>query len=604
MVKNNETEIRQCQSCKLDFTIEPEDFKFYEKIKVPPPTWCRECRLIRRLVHREERALYKDKCDKCDQGVISSFAPETSFVVYCLPCWWGDSWDGRDYGKDYDFTRPFFQQLHALQKVVPNQATSLRNCTNCKYAQNAVRCKDCTFVFGGFQSINCHYCQIPIFSRDSIDSDTIFNADYVYETLNSDGVYNTRFTYFSDECFDCSFIFNCLGCKDCFGCINLRNQKYNIWNIKYTKEEYKKEILKWDLGSYQIRKKAEEKFWNLYLKTPRRFAHIINSNNVSGDYIKNTRNSKNCFVTIDGVENCKNIFICGLLLKDSYDTSFGGDTSDLLYEANRVGQAHMTKFSYASNEVVNVEYSDNIFGGKNLFGCVKLRNKKYCILNKQYSKEKYESTIPKIKKHMNDMPYVDSLGRVYKYGEFFPPEHSLWAYNETWANQWFPLSKKEAKAKGFNWRDEAKRDYKITIKSENLPDHISDVPDSILNEIISCGHARWIDKDTSEITCNQQCTTAYRILPYELSFYRSMKLALPRLCPNCRFYERLLKKNPPKLWRRACMCGGVESSNKEYKNTREHDHGNKYCTNEFETAISDKRKEIVYCEKCYQVEFV
>ncbi|KKT07962.1 MAG: hypothetical protein UV85_C0003G0087 [Candidatus Nomurabacteria bacterium GW2011_GWB1_43_19] len=30
-------EIKTCQNCKKDFMIEPEDFNFYEKIKVPPP---------------------------------------------------------------------------------------------------------------------------------------------------------------------------------------------------------------------------------------------------------------------------------------------------------------------------------------------------------------------------------------------------------------------------------------------------------------------------------------------------------------------------------------------------------------------------------------
>lgn len=32
------SENKICQNCKTQFTIEPEDFKFYEKIKVPPPT--------------------------------------------------------------------------------------------------------------------------------------------------------------------------------------------------------------------------------------------------------------------------------------------------------------------------------------------------------------------------------------------------------------------------------------------------------------------------------------------------------------------------------------------------------------------------------------
>ncbi|MFA6585673.1 MAG: cytochrome C551 [Candidatus Paceibacterota bacterium] len=43
------SEIKTCQNCKKDFTIEPEDFNFYEKINVPPPTFCPECRMVRRL---------------------------------------------------------------------------------------------------------------------------------------------------------------------------------------------------------------------------------------------------------------------------------------------------------------------------------------------------------------------------------------------------------------------------------------------------------------------------------------------------------------------------------------------------------------------------
>lgn len=33
------SETKICQNCKKDFTIDPEDFKFYEKIKVPSPTF-------------------------------------------------------------------------------------------------------------------------------------------------------------------------------------------------------------------------------------------------------------------------------------------------------------------------------------------------------------------------------------------------------------------------------------------------------------------------------------------------------------------------------------------------------------------------------------
>ena len=52
------------------------------------------------------------------------------------------------------------------------------------------------------------------------------------------------------------------------------------------------------------------------------------------------------------------------------------------------------------------------------------------------------------------------------------------------------------------------------------------------------------------------------------------------------------------------MCNGVESKGEIYKNTIKHSHEDNPCENEFETAISSERKETVYCEKCYQAEFV
>ncbi|PIP68859.1 hypothetical protein COW91_02580, partial [Candidatus Nomurabacteria bacterium CG22_combo_CG10-13_8_21_14_all_32_8] len=405
-----------------------------------------------------------------------------------------------------------------------------------------------------------------------------------------------KFAYFSDGSLDSAFLFNCLGCSNCFGCVNLRNQKYCIFNKQYSKEEYQKEIQKWDLGDYKIVQKAEQEFMKLFYKTPKHFANIINSTNVIGDNIKNSRNCKICFSVFNGVENCKYIFYSGLLLKDSYDVTLGGDTSELLYQATGSTRCQKAFFVRASSNLVDVEYSENLYNCSNCFGCAKLRHKKYCILNKQYSKEEYKKLIPKIKEHMMNVPYKDKDGRIYKYGDYFPPEHSMWAYNESLIQQYFPLKKEEVKKCNFSWHNPPERDYQITLKTKDLPNHIKDVDDSVLNEIIECEH--------NGKECNQQCSTAFRILPNELQFYRQMNITLPRLCPNCRHYERLKKINPPKLWHRKCMCNGVESYNKEYKNTIKHSHGDSPCMNEFETAISDERREIVYCKKCYQAEFV
>ena len=210
-----------------------------------------------------------------------------------------------------------------------------------------------------------------------------------------------------------------------------------------------------------------------------------------------------------------------------------------------------------------------------------MRSKQYCIFNKQYSKEEYEELVPRIIEQMNTTPYVDKLGKKYKYGEYFPAEFSPFAYNETTAFEENPLSKEEVISKGYKWRDMNSKSYTPTIKENKIPDSINDVSDSICNEIIECPNQGKVET---------RCTSAYRILPDELSFYRQMNLPIPRYCPNCRYHQRLVWKNPFHFYERECMC-----------NLSNHNHNEK-CPNEFETMYAPERAEMIYCKECYQKE--
>src|SRR3989338_841199 len=121
-------ETKQCQNCQKDFSIEPDDFGFYEKIKIPPPTWCPECRSQRRLAMRNERVFYHRKCDSCNKKIISYYSPEKKQVVWCPECWWSDKFDPFRYGRDFDFTRPFFEQFREMYTEVPTLSLDVVNC--------------------------------------------------------------------------------------------------------------------------------------------------------------------------------------------------------------------------------------------------------------------------------------------------------------------------------------------------------------------------------------------------------------------------------------------------------------------------------------------
>ena len=131
--------VQACQSCTKEFTIEPDDFGFYEQMKVPPPAWCPQCRLLRRLNWIGYRILYKRKCDFTGEDIITFYHPDVSCKVYKQDIWWSDKWDPKSYGRDYDFSRPFFEQYKELLDEVPRASlhTEYTTLINSEYC-NAV----------------------------------------------------------------------------------------------------------------------------------------------------------------------------------------------------------------------------------------------------------------------------------------------------------------------------------------------------------------------------------------------------------------------------------------------------------------------------------
>jgi len=178
--------------------------------------------------------------------------------------------------------------------------------------------------------------------------------------------------------------------------------------------------------------------------------------------------------------------------KDNYDVSVWGENAELCYETIECGtQVHNTKFSWNCWPAIrNCEYSAYLFSSSDCFGCSGLKKKQHCILNKQYTKEEYEELVSKIKKHMDEMPYIDSKGLIYKYGEFFPIEFSPFGYNNTIAMQHFPITPDEAKEKNYLWVESEKGEYVVTKKAVELPESALDIADRILAPDVFIGKGR------------------------------------------------------------------------------------------------------------------
>mgnify|MGYP002346639652 CR=1 FL=1 len=559
-------ERRKCPGCGQEFTITDKDLEFYCKIspvfngvkyEIPAPTLCPDCRNQRRLTRRNERNIYKRKCDLTGKPIISDFHPDRDYIVYEESQRITDKWSPKDYGRDYDFARPFFQQFEELSKKVPYPATQSSYNENSDYTNQTGHLKDCYLVFEAAFSENCYYWNDIWTVKDSVDNLKLTNSEQCYQCIECFKCYNVKYSFKSSNCSNSWYLNNCDGCKDCFACVWLNNKQYFIFNEQYTKQDYQwkvKELL-------EDRKSLEEKY-NQFVKTfPLNSVNNIWSNNVFGN---NIIESHNIFQSFDIVW-CEDLKYCHGVneTKESIDYSLWWTLSERIYECISVwNTAYSILFGINNfDNISNLIYCLNCrFWTKNCFGCVWLHNhEEYYILNKQYTKEEYEKLVPKIIEHMQ---------KTWERWEFFSANISPFGYNETVANEHFPLSRDEAIARWFKWEE---KEYLINIpdwielvKWQNLPDNIRDVNDDILKKAIVC-----------EISWKP-----FRIVKSELDFYRKHNLPLPRKHPDIRHLERFKKRAPKQLYLRTCdNCGkqviSVYPQNSEFK---------------------------VYCEECYNKE--
>lgn len=583
-----------CPNCKKSFAITEDDLAFYTKIGVPHPTFCPECRMQRRMAFRNERALFLRVCDRCQKQVVSQHRANAPFPVYCVDCWWAETFDPMSFGQEFDESRPFLQQLHELQNKVPRPHTANANVVNSDYTNCNGNSRNCYLIFGANNNEECYYSHYINDSKDCVDTLYCIHCESCYECLDIEDCYNISHSFSCLQCSDSMFLFDCRNCSECIGCSGLRNKQYCILNQQYSKEEYEKKKAELKLDTRDGLQKFRSTFMReIFFRQPRKYYHGQKNEKFTGDYVSNCENVQESFY-VKKARNMKYTFWSDGGL-DTYDF-FGWGQVELCNEVTSVGYESYKCFytHYSWSNISELEYCTMCFSGSsNLFGCVGLRNKQYCILNKQYSKEEYYKLRKKIIAQMDALPYKNKEGHEYRYGEFWPIEFSPFPYQDTVAQEHFPLSKEEIVRRGYIWAQPEKRTYTATKSSDELPLSIQEVGNDVLKEVISCAHGG---------ACQDQCLTVFKITAAELAFYRKKNVPLPMLCHNCRHAARVAMRNPLRLWSRKCECAGDGVTKNMYTNTAQHFHGSSPCPRFFQTAYSEDRKETVYCEACYQAE--
>jgi len=541
-----------CTLCSSAFSVPPTEQSFLKKIEMPMPAHCPTCRRQGRFAWRNERRLYHRTCDLTGKQIISVYAPESPYKVYDQHEWHTDKWDGLEQGRDFDFSKPFFPQFDALMRECPKISVFTSQNVNSDYTNGAQQDKNCFMIFVSDHDEDCYYSYGIDSCTSCIECLNCFKCVLCIECVDCSESYNLAQSERSHNCRDSFFLSDCKGCHNCFGCFGLRNKQYCIFNEQHTKEEYQQKLQELNTGNLQTLEAARAIFLKKAASQQVHQYYDGNGNeNVTGDHIVHCRNCIECYDSGD-LEDC-GYLIFSFKSKDCYDGHVVVDHCERTYGTiSTIGQ-YNTQFTFVSFYSKNSQYLDHCQYCEDCLACSGLKKKRFCIFNKQYTEEEYGELKKKI---------IDHMKKSGEWGQPLPPALSPFGYNETVAQEYFPLTKEEISKRKWNWREDTDGQTSAYQGPQcDLPIDIKDIPDDITEKILTC----------------EKSGKPFKIIPQELALYRQHHLPLPRICFDERHVERIRRRNPRHLWGRNCMK----------------------CQKTIETTYAPDRPEIVYCEECY-----
>ncbi len=506
------TETKICEECKQNFVITEGELALYKKVDIELPTLCFFCRVKLHLSFWLFGKFRKGKSDLSGESLITVLPEKSRYPIYTLHEWHSDKWDAMDYGIDYDNDQPFFEQLQNLQEKIPHpHQTGIKN-TGCDWCDDVWNCKNSYLSRSMVDCENLFYSYRNMGVKNSIDAIVCYFCEKCYDISECHHSFRLFYSKHSRDCIDSYFLYDCRNCQNCFMCWNLRNKSHCIGNVQYSKEEYEEKLKSFNLGSHEAIQSLKKHFEEIIKKE---VVHRPNFNlkvyNSSGDYLLNCKNCKNCY-TISDSEDCYNC-LRNVWLKSSIDIT---GSMHLELSGNCIAcqpNGYSLKYSNWSSARYS-EYLDICVECEYCFGCVGLKKKKYCILNKQYSKEGYETLKNKI---------IADMKKRGEYGKFMPYVMSAGPFNFSNAFLYFPETKKEDILKLGGYWEDINESHIEGMPTNELPDDIKNVPDTIITQALICPETGW----------------RFNVAQNELNFYRENNIPLPRYHFDVRIKDRM-----------------------------------------------------------------
>ncbi|MDA1038209.1 MAG: hypothetical protein O2877_00795 [bacterium] len=484
-----------------------EEIGWYKKFNMPPSKLSQNTRWKWEAYYDIGYQFWWNKHFDTGKPVLSFHHPATGVRV--LP---DKEWHARDFSniqKPLDLNRPFFDQMQALLREVPMPATF-----NKEEPENSIA----LFSFGDRDSYFTFACRSArsfflIGAFDVEDTSAVFlssESSKSHSVLHSHRIYNCRYVRESFDCMDSVFLFDCRNCKNCFGASNKRNAEYVWFNEQLSKSEWERRRAEVDLGSRRVVEDHMRHFEKLLLEEsvwPESFN--FGSEDAIGDYLNQATRCYYCFDSEKGaVDNYWSAWMYGAPTQNAF--CWGAVNSSECYLCVSSPESSRLKCSYRSTRCEQSEYLFGCIDCVNCFGCIGIKNKQFCILNKQYSEEDYWNLVDQLKCQLLE----DG-----SYGEYFPTTMATTYVPENGAVLYAGASESDMRALGglvFDPESEGatgkdRVDLAMARRVEEIPDSIDDLSDDWIGVPIYDSHTK----------------RTFAFLKPEVEYYRKMRIAPP-----------------------------------------------------------------------------
>ncbi len=344
--------------------------------------------------------------------------------------------------REYDFSKKFFLNYKEFFQSIELPALMIQSdVENANYADSINSSKNVYLSF--IVVMNCENVLYSYYIKHNWKN--VLNSVMVWDSceniyfcswiIHSFNIFYSRYIYNSSNTW---FSRNLVWCSECIFCENLENKSYCINNQELEKSEYftrkeqilkqKKEFINWYKNSNTrwMNRWSEKVLWNFVL---------FSENIQNGYFVNKVKNGKNLIISW-GNEDFENMYdtFCCWWISDFYWVFASWRLNENIYCSWNIEKSSNIFYSYFCNDC------------SFCLGCIWLKNKSFCILNKQYSKEEWHEMANKI------FAQMDENGTLW---EFFPWDLNPFYFNDTMA--YFiddSFTKEEVEKEGFMWRDE------------------------------------------------------------------------------------------------------------------------------------------------------